>query len=222
MCDVNVLILIIKLCINQVLTGIIDPIVLLIHSSDEVTNQIHVTWRLQAASYIFKNSSADRRRLDLNGHGNLNGENPFLYVCDRGNHRGGVWKETLCRLGLRVELIECVGKVPSNYHGSLCSLGMSVSSSECVDKAPYYPGFHGDHHDNYLLTKETKLEPIIWDIGDEEDEYPFVDNYPKFQEEENNVSFLGVVLGVEEESMPVYDTDIEDVIEEKEGFFGKG
>ncbi|GJV32981.1 hypothetical protein Tco_1393381, partial [Tanacetum coccineum] len=31
-----------------------------------------------------------------------------------------------------------------------------------------------------------------------------------------------VVLGVEEESMPVYDTDIEDVIEEKEGSVGKG
>ncbi|GJV66284.1 hypothetical protein Tco_1477112, partial [Tanacetum coccineum] len=38
---------------------------------------------------------------------------------------------------------------------------------------------------------------------------------------ENNVSFSGVVLGVEE-SMPVYDTDIEDVIEEEEGFVGKG
>ncbi|GKE83818.1 hypothetical protein Tco_1557560, partial [Tanacetum coccineum] len=31
----------------------------------------------------------------------LNGENPFSYVCDRGNHRGGVRKETLCRLGLQ-------------------------------------------------------------------------------------------------------------------------
>nr|GEY86591.1 hypothetical protein [Tanacetum cinerariifolium] len=49
----------------------------------------------------------------------------------------------------------------------------------------------------------------------------FVDNYPNFQEDENNVSFLGVVLGVEEESMQVYDTDIEDVIEEEEGFVGK-
>ncbi|GJU59195.1 hypothetical protein Tco_1236961 [Tanacetum coccineum] len=37
----------------------------------------------------------------------------------------------------------------------------------------------------------------------------------------NNVSFLGVVLGVKEESMPVYDTDIEDVIEEEEGFYEK-
>ncbi|GKD95361.1 hypothetical protein Tco_1375198, partial [Tanacetum coccineum] len=76
----------------------------------------------------------------------LNGENPFLYVCDRGNHRGGVRKETLCRLGLRDKITECVD----------------------------------------------------------------------FQAEENDVSYPGVVLGVEEESMPVYDTDIEDVIEEEE------
>ena len=66
----------------------------------------------------------------------LNWENPFAYVCDRGNHHGDVRKETLCRLGLRVEIPECVGKVPSNYHGSLCSLGMRVSSPECVGKAP--------------------------------------------------------------------------------------
>ncbi|GJY87970.1 hypothetical protein Tco_0502598 [Tanacetum coccineum] len=49
----------------------------------------------------------------------------------------------------------------------------------------------------------------------------FVDKYPNFQEDENNASFLGVMLGVEEESMPVNDTVIEDVIEEEEGFVGK-
>ncbi|GKA52526.1 hypothetical protein Tco_0745841 [Tanacetum coccineum] len=38
----------------------------------------------------------------------LNGENPFSYVCDRGNHRGGIQKETLCRLGLQVEINEHV------------------------------------------------------------------------------------------------------------------
>nr|GEW38457.1 hypothetical protein [Tanacetum cinerariifolium] len=150
----------------------------------------------------------------------LNGKNPFSYVCDRGNHRRGVQKETLCRLGLRVEITECIGKVLSNYHGYLCCLWMRVSSPECVDKAPYYHGFHGDHHDNPLLTKETESEFIIWDIGDEEEEYHFVDNYPNFQEEENNMSFLGVVLGVEE-SMSVYDTDIKDGIEEEEEFDGK-
>uniref|UniRef100_A0A699IF63 enoyl-[acyl-carrier-protein] reductase n=1 Tax=Tanacetum cinerariifolium TaxID=118510 RepID=A0A699IF63_TANCI len=57
-------------------------------------------------------------------------------------------------------------------------------------------------------------EPIIWDIWEKEE--GFVDNYPNYQEDENNVSFSGVVLGVEEESMPVYDTDIEDVIDEEE------
>ncbi|GKA80835.1 hypothetical protein Tco_0787527, partial [Tanacetum coccineum] len=75
------------------------------------------------------------------------------------------------------------------------------------------PGFHDDHYDNPLLTKETESEPIIWDIGDEEEEYPFVNKYLSFQEEP-------IVL-VEEESCPVYDTDIEDVIEEEEGFVGK-
>nr|GEU39397.1 hypothetical protein [Tanacetum cinerariifolium] len=48
----------------------------------------------------------------------------------------------------------------------------------------------------------------------------FVDNYQNFQEEENNVSFSGVVL--EEEPMPIYDTDIEDVIEVQEEFFRQG
>ncbi|GJR77939.1 hypothetical protein Tco_0090304, partial [Tanacetum coccineum] len=60
------------------------------------------------------------------------------------------------------------------------------------------PGFHDDHYDNPLLTKETESEPIIWDIGDEEEEYPFVNKYPK------------------EKLMLVYDTDIEDVNEEEE------
>nr|GEV10137.1 reverse transcriptase domain-containing protein [Tanacetum cinerariifolium] len=84
----------------------------------------------------------------------LNGETLFTYVCGRGNHRGGVRKETLCRIGLQVGISECVGKVPSNYHGSLCSLRMRVSSPVCVDKAPYYPTFHGDHHDNPYFQEE--------------------------------------------------------------------
>ncbi|GJX96625.1 hypothetical protein Tco_0352423 [Tanacetum coccineum] len=61
------------------------------------------------------------------------------------------------------------------------------------------PGFHDDHYDNPLMTKETESEPIIWDIGDEEEEYPFVNKYQCFQEE-------AIVL-VEEESCLVYDTD---------------
>ncbi|GJT93810.1 hypothetical protein Tco_1082655 [Tanacetum coccineum] len=89
-------------------------------------------------------------------------------------------------------------------------LVMRISSLKCVDKAPYYPGFYGDHHDNPLLAKKTKSKLIIWDIWDEEEEYTFIDNYSNFQEEENDVSFLGV----EEKLMPVYDTDIECIVEE--------
>ncbi|GJX81375.1 retrovirus-related pol polyprotein from transposon TNT 1-94 [Tanacetum coccineum] len=89
------------------------------------------------------------------------------------------------------------------------------------------PGFHDDHYDNPLLTKETESEPIIWDIGDEEEEYPFVNKYPSFQEEpivlvEEESCLVYDTDNEEEESMPVYDTDIEDVIEEEEGFVGKG
>ncbi|GKA59766.1 hypothetical protein Tco_0759079 [Tanacetum coccineum] len=87
-------------------------------------------------------------------------------------------------------------------------------------------GFHDDHYDNPLLIKETELEPIIWDIGDEEEEYPFVNKYLSFQEEhivlvEEESCPVYDTDNEEEESMPVYDTDIEDVIEEEEGFVGK-
>ncbi|GKA79601.1 hypothetical protein Tco_0786197, partial [Tanacetum coccineum] len=64
------------------------------------------------------------------------------------------------------------------------------------------PGFHKDHYDNPLLTKKTESEPIIWDIGDEEEEYPFVNKYPSFIKEP-------IVL-VKEESCPVYDNDNEE------------
>ncbi|GJZ92245.1 hypothetical protein Tco_0664310 [Tanacetum coccineum] len=89
------------------------------------------------------------------------------------------------------------------------------------------PGFHDDHYDNPLLTKETESEPIIWDIWDEEEEYPFVNKYPSFQEElivlvEEESCPVYDTYNEQEESMPVYDTDIEDVIEEEEGFVGIG
>ncbi|GKF13298.1 hypothetical protein Tco_0054760, partial [Tanacetum coccineum] len=89
------------------------------------------------------------------------------------------------------------------------------------------PGFHDDHYDNPLLTKETESEPIIWDIRDEEKEYPFVNKYLSFQEEpimlmEEESCPVYDTDNEEEESMPIYDTDIEDVIEEEEGFVGKG
>ncbi|GJU46259.1 cyclic nucleotide-binding domain-containing protein [Tanacetum coccineum] len=90
------------------------------------------------------------------------------------------------------------------------------------------PRFHGDHHDNPLLTKETESELIIWDIRDEEEEYPFVNEYPSFKEEpimlmeEESCPVYDTDNEDEEESMPVYDTDIDDIIEEEERFVGKG
>ncbi|GKA37095.1 hypothetical protein Tco_0723660 [Tanacetum coccineum] len=76
-----------------------------------------------------------------------------------------------------------------------------------------------------IKSNETESEPI-WDIGDEEEEYPFVNKYPYFQEErivlvEEESYLVYDTDNEEEESMPVYDTDIEDIIEE-EGFVGKG
>ncbi|GKA80634.1 hypothetical protein Tco_0787326 [Tanacetum coccineum] len=71
---------------------------------------------------------------------------------------------------------------------------------------------------------KAKRPPVFDDDKYEdfiEEEEGFVDNYPNFQKDETNVSFSGVILGVEEESMPVYDTVIEDAIEDEEGFVGK-
>nr|GEY13061.1 putative reverse transcriptase domain-containing protein [Tanacetum cinerariifolium] len=58
---------------------------------------------------------------------------------------------------------------------------------------------------NPLLTKKTESETIIWDIGDKEEEYPFVKKYPSFKEEP--------IMFVEDESCPVYDTDNEKDVE---------
>nr|GEY91638.1 NAC domain-containing protein 72-like [Tanacetum cinerariifolium] len=71
-------------------------------------------------------------------------------------------------------------------------------------------------------SNETESEPIIWDIGDEEEEYPFVNKYLNFQEEpimsvEEESCPVYDADNKEEESMPVYDTDIEEVIEEEDG-----
>ncbi|GJT69302.1 hypothetical protein Tco_1028588 [Tanacetum coccineum] len=101
------------------------------------------------------------------------------------------------------------------------------------------PFFKGDGSSLFVEHKEWEDDGVsdddyeeapVFDVDQYEDvieeEEGFIDNYPNFQKDETNVSFSGVVLGVEEESMPVYDTDIEDVIEHEEGFirergFGK-
>nr|GEV89813.1 integrase, catalytic region, zinc finger, CCHC-type, peptidase aspartic, catalytic [Tanacetum cinerariifolium] len=71
-------------------------------------------------------------------------------------------------------------------------------------------GVSDDDYEEATVSDDDQYEDVI------EEEEGFVDSYLNFQDDENNVSFLGVVLGVEEESMPVYDTDIEDVIDGEE------
>ncbi|GKC46358.1 hypothetical protein Tco_1064080 [Tanacetum coccineum] len=105
----------------------------------------------------------------------------------------------------------------------------NISDDGSEDVNPFgggNPGFHDDHYDNPLLTKQTESEPIIWDIWDEEEEYPFVNKYPCFLEEpivlvEEKSCPVYDTDNEEEELMPVYDIDIDDVIEEEEGFVGK-
>ncbi|GJX83734.1 coatomer subunit alpha-1 [Tanacetum coccineum] len=69
--------------------------------------------------------------------------------------------------------------------------------------------------------EETETDSNVWDDGDEEEEYPFVNEYPSFQDEpimlmEEESCPAYDTNNEEEESMPVYDTDIKDVIEEEE------
>nr|GEW98730.1 hypothetical protein [Tanacetum cinerariifolium] len=96
-----------------------------------------------------------------------------------------------------------------------------------------YPFFEGDDSSsdelgNYGVAGDDYEGPPVFDDDQYEKEIVigyvgkgFVDNYLNFQKDENNVSFFSVVLRVEKESMPVYDTDIEDVIEEEERFVEK-
>nr|GEV34056.1 hypothetical protein [Tanacetum cinerariifolium] len=75
--------------------------------------------------------------------------------------------------------------------------------------------------------EEAETESNVWDDeSEDEEEYPFVNKYPSFQEEpivlvEEESCPVYDTDNEEEKSMPVYDTDIEDVIEEEEGFVGK-
>ncbi|GJS86126.1 hypothetical protein Tco_0752667 [Tanacetum coccineum] len=94
------------------------------------------------------------------------------------------------------------------------------------DEESEYLFFEGDDSSDewgdYGVTGDGYEGPPVFDDDHYEEEIVsgdvgkgFVDNYPNLQEDENNVLFSGVVLGVEEES-PVYDTDIEDVIDGEE------
>ncbi|GKB21184.1 hypothetical protein Tco_0855107 [Tanacetum coccineum] len=122
------------------------------------------------------------------------------------------------------------GNKPDPRDVKIASLKQRIQELKSKEVNPFgggNPGFHDDHYDNPLLTRDTESEPIIWDIWDEEEEYPFVNKYPSFQEEpmvlvEEESCPVYNTNNEEEELIPVYDTDIEDVIEEEEGFVKKG
>ncbi|GJX68486.1 hypothetical protein Tco_0304213 [Tanacetum coccineum] len=86
------------------------------------------------------------------------------------------------------------------------------------------PRFHDNHYDNPLLTKETKSEPIIWDIGDEEEEYPFVNKYLKeegfvgkggFGGEEDNIEDVVVVANVKTETRQRFSPSLTMIMSER-------
>ncbi|GJX13156.1 uncharacterized mitochondrial protein-like protein [Tanacetum coccineum] len=89
----------------------------------------------------------------------------------------------------------------------------------------YYTTSVGIRARDYGMASDDYEGPPVFDDDQYEDvieeEEGFINNYPNFQKDETNVSFSGVVLGVEEKSMPIYDTDIEDAIKDEEGFVGK-
>nr|GFB07186.1 hypothetical protein [Tanacetum cinerariifolium] len=66
------------------------------------------------------------------------------------------------------------------------------------------------------LIKETESEPIIWDVGDVEEEYPFVNKYPSLQEPNRFVEEEVVISDYEES--PVFDDDQYEA--EAENIFG--
>ncbi|GJS52125.1 hypothetical protein Tco_0625487 [Tanacetum coccineum] len=122
---------------------------------------------------------------------------------------------------------------PRRSEGEELKYPFFESDGSSSDEWRYY-GMGGDDYEGPPIFDDDQFDedyegPPVFDDYPYEEEIVsgdvgkgFVDNYPKFQEDENNVSFSGVVLRVEEESMSVYDTDIEDVTEEEEGFVGKG
>nr|GEY51773.1 hypothetical protein [Tanacetum cinerariifolium] len=124
----------------------------------------------------------------------------------------------LCSLMIQTILsVDFEGDINTKSH-ELMSFEKSIIIKDVNHFGEGNPGFHDDHYDNALLTK---------DIGDDEEEYHFVNKYLSFQEEsivlvEEESCPIYDIDNKEEELMPIYDTDIEDVIEEEEGFVGKG
>ncbi|GJU43061.1 hypothetical protein Tco_1200327 [Tanacetum coccineum] len=140
--------------------------------------------------------------------------------------------------GARVDLIEIGGEYSTsvvvrgriqNHYSRVHSLKQWIQELEFPQLQQDSPAEEAKTESNVWDDRsenETESAPIIWDIGDEEEEYPFVNKYLSFQEEptmlvEEESCPVYDTDNEEEESMSVYDTNIEDVIEEEEGFVGK-
>nr|GFC01625.1 bromodomain and WD repeat-containing protein 3 [Tanacetum cinerariifolium] len=68
---------------------------------------------------------------------------------------------------------------------------------------------------NPLLTKKTESKPIIWAIGDEEEEHPFVNKYPSFKEEpimfvENELLWNACKPNNDDPEQPNHEIDVVD------------
>ncbi|GJQ96788.1 hypothetical protein Tco_0026123 [Tanacetum coccineum] len=130
-------------------------------------------------------------------------------------------KGTVACLGLKISLLfYCANTAYRNFAHLLDLNFQSLDQCSLVSDSNVYGSSN-------FLDQETKSEPIILDITDEEEEYPFVNKYPSFQEEpivlvEEESCHIYDTDNEEEESMSVYDTDIEDVIEEEDRFVRKG
>ncbi|GKA87446.1 RNA-directed DNA polymerase [Tanacetum coccineum] len=97
-----------------------------------------------------------------------------------------------------------------------------------ADLLPYKGDSDDEPNSGSSLFQEGKDDAYAVNerVNDKEEEYPFVNKYPSFQEEcivlvEEESCLVYDIDSEEEESMPFYDTDIEDVIEEEEGFVRK-
>nr|GEW55176.1 putative reverse transcriptase domain-containing protein [Tanacetum cinerariifolium] len=79
-------------------------------------------------------------------------------------------KRNVIKARVQVEITKCVGKVPSNYHGSLCSLGMRVSS----------PSFQEEH---IMLVEEESCP--VYDTDNKKD----AEHAPKYDSDRDELVY---------------------------------
>nr|GEU45152.1 hypothetical protein [Tanacetum cinerariifolium] len=139
-----------------------------------------------------------------------------------------VWESDAGALDYNINIFTKRGNEPDLRDVKIASLKQRIEELEF----PQFSRTHRQKRQKLSLTSRTmgqRTSILLANetLGDEEEEYPFVNKYLSFQEE------LIVLVEVEscpvydidnnkEESMRVYDTYIEDVIEEEEGFVRKG